>query len=649
MNPLIRSIKSTASLGIKSSLFYAIYQLGLKSGHYKRVTPNELYVSIPEITANDVQWMSPLPGIQELKPILGVKEKDLKKEADEILNNQLRFFGGEATPFRFEKQNDIPLHWSDAEAFHNKKSSVDIKQIWEPARFNWVFPLARVYILFGKENYVEKFWDLFNEFTAANPFNAGLNWSSGQEVALRLMALIFGGSVFTASKSTTPQNLAFLLASIYLHAKRIPPTLVYARAQNNNHLIVEAVGLYCAGSFFKPLPIAQIWKELGWKLFNQAIQNQIFENGEYTQHSLNYHRLMLQASLWMKQTVQSNHESLPKQTLTKLQMATNWLLNYVEPTNGQVPNLGHNDGSNIFPLTQCEHRDYRPVAQAASVAFLGRAAFPKGCWNEEIAWLGIKIPVNNRKIDDIPHTNAVPWIGNSELRVYLQAIQYKSRPAHADQLHADIWYKGFNIAMDAGTYSYNLPAPWQNTLAGTSVHNTISIDGLNQMTAAGKFRWLDWANATIREFDPENNLIRAFQDGYRHLGILHERKIKLSEKLRKIEIDDHLDTNRKFDGYHIACINWLLPDWPWKLDQNILALLAPFGRILISISNTENIRPTIDLVRAGKSLLLKKTENPNLGWYSPTYLNKIPALSLRYAINFNSNIQITTVWQIVDN
>ena len=72
-----------------------------------------------------------------------------------------------------------------------------------------------------------------------------------------------------------------------MHAKRIPPTLVYARAQNNNHLISEAVGLYYAGSLFKTLPLARQWKTLGWKWFNRAIQEQVTENGEYVQHSLN--------------------------------------------------------------------------------------------------------------------------------------------------------------------------------------------------------------------------------------------------------------------------------------------------------------------------------------------------------------------------
>jgi len=70
--------------------------------------------------------------------------------------------------------------------------------------------------------------------------------------------------------------------------------------------------------------------------------------------------------------------------------------------------------------------------------------------------------------------------------------------------------------------------------------------------------------------------------------------------------------------------------------------------VIISISNSEHFNPTIDILREGKSLLLKKKENSNLGWYSPTYLCKEPALSFRYSFSFNSPAKITTTWQIID-
>ena len=33
-----------------------------------------------------------------------------------------------------------------------------------------------------------------------------------------------------------------------------------------------------------------------------------------------------------------------------------------------------------------------------------------------------------------------------------------------DQLHLDLWWRGLNIAQDAGTYLYNADPPWDNPL-----------------------------------------------------------------------------------------------------------------------------------------------------------------------------------------
>jgi hypothetical protein len=84
---------------------------------------------------------------------------------------------------------------------------------------------------------------------------------------------------------------------------------------------------------------------------------------------------------------------------------------------------------------------------------------------------------------------------------YLRLAHFKSRPGHADQLHLDLWWRGMNIAMDAGTFSYNNPPPWDNALSTTHVHNTITINGKDQMTRAGQFLWLDWAQAAVVTHD----------------------------------------------------------------------------------------------------------------------------------------------------
>jgi len=56
---------------------------------------------------------------------------------------------------------------------------------------------------------------------------------------------------------------------------------------------------------------------------------------------------------------------------------------------------------------------------------------------------------------------------------------------------------GLNVAHDPGTYLYNAAPPWDNALAGSDVHNTVTVDGGDQMLRAGRFLYLDWAQAQV--------------------------------------------------------------------------------------------------------------------------------------------------------
>ena len=139
----------------------------------------------------------------------------------------------------------MPFHWTAYETgkaiipdsnFKNYPAQ-DIKFIWEPARFGWAIKLARAYHLTGDERYPQAFWRYFDEFHGGNPVNVGPHWISAQEVGLRLIALSFCDAMFASSRSSDGVRRTLLASSVASHAQRIMATLVYARAQNNNHLL----------------------------------------------------------------------------------------------------------------------------------------------------------------------------------------------------------------------------------------------------------------------------------------------------------------------------------------------------------------------------------------------------------------------------
>lgn len=626
------AIQAGRELGLKGVWLYALYQAGLRSGYYRLRTPHRPFP--PERAPSLHLEAIPLPSAERLQRLLAGKADEITAEADEIVRGRLRLFGGEWGELQLAPPVK-PVHWSRRHA-----PSGDVKLLWEPARFGWVFALGRAYLLTDDERYPQAFWQRWEEFQDANPVNRGPNWESGQEVALRLIALGWAARLFADSAQTTAGRKARLTASLIDHARRIPPTLIYARAQNNNHLVSEAAGLYAAGILLTGLPEAQRWKSLGRRWLNRALQSQIEEDGEYAQHSTNYQRMVLQLALFAEALARRTGEFLPSATMERLGAATLWLLAHFDPNSGRAANLGHNDGSNPLPLAAAEFTDYRPVLQAASLAFLGRPVLKPGGWDEYPAWL------------DLPETTAlmtnrypIPWrIERLNEWAILRARRYSTRPAHADQLHVDLWFKGHNILMDAGTYSYNAPPPWENGLVSAGVHNSLTLDGEEPMRRAGRFLWLEWDQA---EPDPAETVpgqrLTAWREGYARLGWRHRRRLEWLAPGRW-QVTDELQALRPITGAHQAVLHWLLPDGEWLLEGQTLVLTLPETQLSVAIEWTPEgvIGTWLRLVRGGEVVFGPPDKCDKLGWYSFTYMSRVPALSFQVGFEFSQPVTIKT-------
>ena len=658
---------------------YARYQIGLRAGYYRwatstRETPGNEEIGNWKINSDLINLSLP----EKIRSTWGGNLPKLLSLADEITAGQVHLFGGPAIPLNLSPTKPLK-HWIDYERQQAEFMSTDIKWMWEAARFGWAITLAQAYHVTKEERYSHAFWQFIESFLASNPPYLGPNWVSAQEVAIRLIALVFSIQIFIESPQTTSDRLNQLSLAIAVHARRIPPTLSYARAQNNNHLLSEAAGLITASLALPGHPQAAHWGNLGQHWFFQAIRSQIAMDGAYIQQSANYHRLMLQIALW----VYTLGVPLPEGVKQDLAIATQWLLKLVDPWSGEVPNLGPNDSAYILPLSACSYSDFRPTLQAASLAFLDRTTFKGGVWDDMALWLSqprscqathSPVLTNMYKIpsplppDPCAHSPHILTSPGHSSWAYLRAAHFTNRPGHADQLHFDLWWRGINLAMDAGTYSYNNPAPWDNAFTSSHVHNTITINNADQMTRAGRFLWLDWAQAEIKscklDASASVNQIVAQHNGYRRLGLLHQRKV-IAEQGGHWCILDHLASinqirDRKqayLPKQFSARLHWLLPDWPWSIQSDSgnthlrFQLESPYGLIKLHLEvDPENLasKPVLQVVRAGEILYGTGSIHPTWGWNSSTYQTRFPALSIGYRIEAHPPVTIKTEWILPD-
>jgi hypothetical protein len=668
-------LKALRELGPRALLLYAHYQLALRSGSLQRATPD----GGQPVSQAGLQFEEkniPIPARDDLERLLPTEAVDrLVAEAEEITAGQVRLFGGPPVPLVLRPPGPL-AHWTQYERGRSHWGVEDVKLIWEPGRFGWTFTLGRAYLVTGNERFCQTFWQQAEAFMEANPPNLGPHWVSAQEVALRLIAFAFALGVFGASISSTAGRRSRLVSSIAAHAARIPPSLNYARAQHNNHLLTEAAGLYTAGLVLPQHPMARRWRSWGWRWLNTGLQSQIAADGTYAQHSANYHRLMLQTALWVYGlNARSNEVHYSRATLLKLAAAARWLWRLIDPNSGQAPNLGPNDGAYIFPLSSCPFYDYRPVVQAAALAFLNERPYQSGLWDEMGLWFKAdhqqrepaspaRAPTppgargsSRKKSLPTPHILRSP---NNRSWAYLRAARFNSRPGHADQLHMDLWWRGLNLALDAGTYLYNADPPWQNSLSGTSVHNTITVNGQDQMRRAGRFLWLDWAQANLVDFEqvPVGDLVHltARHNGYRRFNAIHERSVSVSNGIWRVH-DRLLHIKTKpAPGSLAARLHWLLPDWAWELEEALqpdqlarLSLDSPFGRLSLEVTSSTSLdiqHPQVTLARAGVLLAGSGDVAPIQGWYSPSYAQKKPVLSFSYEISGHLPLELYTTWRL---
>lgn len=643
---LSKIFSAARELGPGQLALYARYRWGLLSGRYARRAARRRSLNHPVEAIHPV-WK--LPDRRRLESILGETGKQrVLEECALIEAGKFRLFGGPAAALYLGQAGPKAL-WTDYALDRTRASLpgsgtvVDPKDIWEPGRFGWVYPLGRAFVLTGDERWAQVFWNHWEIFQEAHPAETGPQWLSAQEVALRLLALTFGGQVFGPAAASTPARLSGLAQAVAAHAARIPDTLVYARAQANNHLLSEAAGLYTAAAALPDHPEATEWRRLGRYWFQQGLLEQITAEGVYSQHSCNYTRLVLKLALWMDCLFARQADGWDPEVQEKLAAATRWLLAHSDPASGQAPNLGPNDGANILPLAEAEFWDYRPVLQASGKAFMGVAPFPPGPWDELGLWLVPEEKSSAPTLEVLPGSADV--IRRRDSWAYLRAAQFTGRPGHADQLHVDLWWRGYNLARDPGTYRYTSPPPWDNALAGTGVHNTVVLNGQDQMQRSGRFLWLGRAQAYL-ETGPDS--LQAWHTGYRRLAVRHQRALSASPGGGWRVLDRLEQWGRNVEGEYSARLHWLLPDWPWKAEEipagMLIQLAAPDGGNVQLRMAAEGGPITRQVVRAGVSVFGKAETEPVLGWYSPAYRLKEPALAVILTVSGNLPLKFVSEW-----
>jgi len=388
----------------------------------------------------------------------------------------------------------------------------DIKAIWEASRFTHFFYLARAFLITGNYKYYSAFSDQLKQWLKDNPYPYGANYKCGQECTLRMINALLAYSVF--AKLTTAEDEDNIRCLVQVCYKKVLSNFFYAhKCIRNNHTLSEICGLIIGAWCCEDKQRLTN----AYKLLDKEIDNQFMSDGGYIQYSFNYQRFALQIMECVYKISEKTGKCISDKS-KKLITNSVLLMYQCQDMSGYMPNYGSNDGALIFPVTVCQYRDFMPVINTVHSFVTGKRLFDKGIHDEELLWF--------RRGDDIPKitiekkSTAFKQAGLFTLRhnggfLMICLHVFKTRPAHMDGMHIDLWHQGKNIFCDSGTYSY--ASEIGKELAKTAAHNTVKVAGVEQMGSYSNFMIYDWTNRTdVKHSEGSFSGTMISKNGYKH-------------------------------------------------------------------------------------------------------------------------------------
>ncbi len=259
-----------------------------------------------------------------------------------------------------------------------------------------------------------------------------------------------------------------------------------------NHLLRDYVGLVFCHELLGTFPDAL-------DLLHSELEDQILEDGCHFERSPMYHAIVLQDLVECRALLGDRAPDWLKETIARMA----GFLAYVLPDDGQFPLLGDTWFGEVDPS--------RLLEEAGKTAIAPKRGVPE-------------------------RASGVIALERGSTRALLLAgphgPDYQMGHTHADGLSFELYRGSQRVVTDTGTGTYD-PGPRRTRVRSTAAHNTVQIDGEEQLEAWGSFRAGRRGRGRIRARGSDDtwDWVVASHDGYRWLPgkPLHHRLLAVSE------------------------------------------------------------------------------------------------------------------------
>ncbi len=401
------------------------------------------------------------------------------------------------SPFSYANKNDFTF------LNLNQKFEADID--WDFANHGKLWTYNLNYFDFLHQNTEgDNFTPIFNHFIQKQPTLKNAN--EPFPISLRGINWI---KFFAKNKIQNPAYDRSLFHQYQILADNIEYHLL------GNHLLENGFSMLFGAVYFQDASFF----ETADSILTSELKEQILADGAHFELCPMYHKIMLFRVLDCYNLLQNNAVEIPLVSKEKIFNLRQLLEEKAVLMLGWLDNMTYNDGTTPHFGDSTE-----------GIAPTSKALFD---YAQRLNISYKKIPLSTsgfRKLKN-EQFELIAKVGNI-------GPDYIPGHAHADSLSFELrnFDKPFLVDMGISTYETNERRQLERS---TSSHNTVEINGQNSSEVWGSFRVANRAKTTILKETVSS--LWAVQDGYKKIGVHHERQFLLTDNC--LEIIDKTDEN----------------------------------------------------------------------------------------------------------